>query len=337
MEIDIVSFTGRGEALAKRVEEAFAGAHVCAVYTKWGRRRDAGNYVRAPLAEWTEKRFLEGHAIVFICACGIAVRAIAPSVRDKLCDPPVLVLDEAGTFVIPLLSGHYGGANALAEMLAGRLGAEAVLTTATDVNGLFAVDVFAADNGLWIADRGGIAQASAKLLERGRMTMAVDGEVRGGRPEVDVLVAARRYEKPRAGLHLIPRAVVLGMGCRRGKTCEELAAFVEEELAALDIPLQAVDVLATIDQKAGEPGLAALAERFGWRLAYAAAEELLAVKGEFSGSSFVEQTVGVDNVCERAACLAAGEGARLLLPKTAKDGMTLAVAERKWGVSFDGV
>lgn len=90
--------------------------------------------------------------------CGIAVRSIAPHVKDKLSDVPVLVADEAGQFVIPLLAGHYGGANRLAGELSRALGATAVLTTATDVNGLFAVDVFAASNRLAVAGHDGIAR-----------------------------------------------------------------------------------------------------------------------------------------------------------------------------------
>ena len=95
------------------------------------------------LGVWTGERFADSDALVFIGATGIAVRAIAPHVRDKFSDPAVVSVDEAGQFAVPLLSGHVGGANDLAREVAAAIGARAVVSTSTDVNGLFAVDEWA--------------------------------------------------------------------------------------------------------------------------------------------------------------------------------------------------
>lgn len=89
----------------------------------------------------------ETDAFVFVGACGIAVRAVAPWVNHKSTDPAVLAVDERGIHVISLLSGHVGGANCLARELAQAIGGRPVITTATDLSGLFAVDEFAAGNG----------------------------------------------------------------------------------------------------------------------------------------------------------------------------------------------
>lgn len=104
-------------------------------------------------------------ALIFVGACGIAVREIAPYVKSKKTDPAVVCIDEAGQFVIPLLSGHIGGANALAEKLAEKLDATAVVTTATDVRGKFAVDAWAARHGCAISDMGLAKAVSAAILE----------------------------------------------------------------------------------------------------------------------------------------------------------------------------
>lgn len=117
-----------------------------------------------PLNDWAREMFASMDALIFIGATGIAVRAIAPLVQDKFYDPAVLVMDELGQFCIPLLSGHVGGANELAETISQLTGSQAVITTATDVNHQFAVDVFARKNGVKIADRELAKEISAELL-----------------------------------------------------------------------------------------------------------------------------------------------------------------------------
>lgn len=240
----------QGAELAEHIQEAMDAVWSCKLYTKCSdaRAEGIGISVDQPLAEWTGKQFAAGNALLFIGACGIAVRSIAPHVKDKLSDVPVLVADEAGQFVIPLLAGHYGGANRLAGELSRALGATAVLTTATDVNGLFAVDVFAASNRLAVAGHDGIARVSAGLLRAGYLTMSVAGECEGEIPpevrlvpyppkeSVDVLVAPQCEAGERCSLWLIPSCLLLGVGCRRGKSEEELEAFVRETLEKRSFP-----------------------------------------------------------------------------------------------------
>lgn len=349
MKISIICFTERGETLSEKIRQCLRGKYECILYTRQGRAHSGTDltYVQGKLTDWAAGQFAEKNALLFIGACGIAVRSIAPSVRDKLSDSPVLVMEESGQYVIPLLSGHYGGANALARQIAKEIGAVPVITTATDVNHLFAVDVFAAENNLWIADHDGIARVSAGLLERRTAIMSLAGDHTGNMPkelrlhpyppegEVDILVAVQRPEKYKAKLQLVPRAIVLGMGCKRGRSAAEIEHFVLEQLKRLRIPIQAVGELATIDRKKDEEGLLAFAGKYGLKFHTYTPEALMQAKGEFSGSGFVAEQVGVDNVCERAAVLAAGADGTLLLKKTAWEGMTLAVAERQWRVKFD--
>lgn len=353
-----ISFTARGIELSRRIKQKLEKESFCEIklYTKCSNATDRGEdicFVEESLKEWTGRRFAEKEALIFVGACGIAVRSIAPYLQDKLKDSPVLVVDEGGNYVIPILSGHYGGGNEMAVLLAKQLGAVAVITTATDVNGLFAVDVFAKKNGLVIGAKEGIAKVSAKVLKNRPITFRIDGEVRGTvPPEVellfqkntgsennalpDVTVSVRKAEG--ALLQLYPKAVILGMGCKKGKSCGEIEAFVSEQLELLQIPMAAVRALATIDRKGEEPGFLAFAENYGLPFLTFSKERLNGTEGNFSVSSFVKEQVGVDNVCERAAVAGAnadGKTAELLLKKTAKDGMTLAVAEEKWSVTFD--
>ena len=130
---------------------------------------------------------------------------------------------------------------------------------------------------------------------------------------VDVLVAPQCEAGERCSLWLIPSCLLLGVGCRRG---------------------MAVAGIASVDVKADEVGILALAEQLAVPFLTYPAGRLQCVDGTFTSSGFVAQQVGVDNVCERAAVCAAGEGGRLLVQKTACEGKTLAIAEKKWSVKF---
>lgn len=165
--VRIYSFTGTGSCLALNLAEKLKQeGYVCTGYTvarfaedKRLQRLNDG-WKQEIGASWGE------HALVFIGAAGIAIRAIAPFVKDKFTDPPVIVLDEKGTFAIPLLSGHVGGGVTLAKVLAEYTGGRAVITTATDVQKKFAADVFAMENGLIITDREEAKKISAGILEK---------------------------------------------------------------------------------------------------------------------------------------------------------------------------
>ncbi len=341
MEIWILSYTAAGRSAAERASAVLTrNGHVCRRFAlpKFCAAGDEPLTVGA--AEWAGEGFAKAGALVFCCASGIAVRAIAPHVRTKTKDPAVLVMDERGRFVIPLLSGHLGGANELAETLASGLGATPVFTTATDVNGLFAVDVFARRNHLRIADMTLAKEISAALLAGQpvgfRSDLPTEGtlppELTEGEAELGVLVSAGNETPFPRTLRLIPRRYVVGMGCRRGKSGEELELFFRENLLKSGVSPEEVRHVASIDLKKDEPGLQALCRRFGLELVTYPAERLREVPGDFSASAFVKETTGVDSVCERAAL---AEGGTLITKKTACNGMTFALAKREEAIRFE--
>lgn len=318
MRIKILYFTEKGKATAERLKEGLAGHDVFVVPKG------------TPLADVCADAFRDSEALVFVGAAGIAVRTIAPLVRDKLTDPPVIVIDENGSFVIPLLSGHVGGANSLALEATEAIEAQPVITTATDVSGAFPVDVFAKENGLRIANRDGIAKVSSAALAGKAVTICIKDYP----PEdhVDVLIAdgdSAAGLRDQASIVLCPKRYAIGMGCRRGKSYGELRAFAEEILAENRIDINDAGCIATIDVKKDEEGLNRLSQ--AWRMPLIAfdAGVLAKAEGSFSHSETVLEKVGVDNVCERAAVLAAGRGSQIIVNKTARDGMTIAVAERR--------
>lgn len=293
------------------------------------------------LSQWTGKMFAEKRAMIFVSATGIAVRAIAPWIRDKMTDPPVVTVDEGAQFVIPLLSGHVGGANELARHIADWLEAVPVITTATDVNGKFAVDLFASAYHMTITDRKEAKNISAAVLEGKQIGVfsdlpikkLPDGFVMDRWCEENICITVKDPsfpEKKASYLRLVPRAVVLGVGCRRGTDPEFMKEKVFAFLKEHGIDPTAVKAIASVDVKQDEPAVLDLKQLFDGECLHQPCEQrfytpeqLIQVPGDFKESAFVKKQIGVGNVCERSACAAGG---KLLVEKQAGDGITLAAA-----------
>lgn len=382
MKVSIISFTLKGIELSLKIKKAFSGKteeDLC-LYTKCSHAEkslterklteknlaekdlvESGlSYVEQPLTEWTGEQMKKRRSLLFIGACGIAVRAIAPFLTDKLNDVPVLVMDEQGRFVIPVLAGHVGGANELAVSLAERMGSTPVITTATDLNHCFAVDLFARRNALHIVNKDGIAKVSSRILAGEEVTMAVEEghfrEEEAGIPGekrlleeinvpegirlvsteslADVLVAPASYGQGRL-LTLRPKEYVIGIGCKRGKAAEQIDHFVHRVLKESGISMEQVAAFASIDRKKDEEGILWMSSHYGIPFVTYSAEELQQVEGTFHASEFVKSQVGVDNVCERAALRFSGPDGILITGKQAEDGITAAIVKRIWSVSFD--
>ena len=343
MSCALAAFTRRGCSLMDRIATALKMEQPSEDIRRATSARLSGELGIAcfgTLGSWTAARFEDCSSIIFVGATGIAVRAIAPHVRDKLTDPAVVCVDEAGHYVVPLLSGHVGGANDLAGRLSRLIGAYPVISTATDVNGVFAVDEWARAQGLAIVERQLAKEVSASLLEGHGVGFRSDFEIAGALPdglgatgcELGVHVTLDDLSQPFARtLHLVPRIVTAGVGCRRDTDARALSRALEGALAAGHISPRAVRTIASIDVKADEPALAQLACKLGATCAYHTAAELAAVPGTFSHSPFVEQVVGVDNVCERAACV---DGSRLVVPRRAGGGVTVALAAAEVRLAF---
>ena len=246
----------------------------------------------------------------------------------------MVAVDEQGTWAVPLLSGHLGGANALARAIGRVCGAQPVLTTATDAGGLFPIDDWARRQGCAVADVHKIRDISAALLAGRTLRLYSDWPIEGTPPAGVALAgtkadcdAALTLTDPGPALWLAPRVLALGVGCRRGTP----AAALEEALAALlkreKLCVKSIGKVCTIDRKGDEPGLLAFCAAHGWPLETYTPARLQAAQGDFASSAFVAQTVGVDNVCERAAVLGT-EGGALAVRKQAGAGVTLALAAR---------
>ena len=338
MRLSILSFTRRGCALARRVKQALA-PEGCRMMTMEKFNEPDFELYRPPLTAAVGELFSWCDQLVFIGSTGMAVRGIAPWVKDKKSDPGVTVIDEGGHYVISLLSGHIGGANALAAFLAEAIGAQPIITTATDVEGRFSVDTWAKAHGLSIGSMALAKAVSAAVLEE-NVPICADvplpealpaGLTEGSEGTLGIYVGIHAKKPFVKTLALTPRVLTLGLGCRKNTPREAIEEAVSEALAAYGLNPEAIADAASIDLKAEEPGLLAFCEGHGIPVKFYTAEALRAVPGHFTPSAFVSSVTGVDNVCERAAAAAGGT---IIVPKRAKNGVTVAIAEKDWEVSF---
>ena len=283
--------------------------------------------------------FGESDALIFFGACGIAVRAIAPYIKSKTTDPAVIVIDDQGRYIIPVLSGHIGGANELAEKIAALLGATAVITTATDGAGKFSCDSWAVRHNCAISSMQVAKKVSATILKKD-IPVASDYELPSSLPkglvpgetgELGIYIGIHDKSPFKTTLRLIPRILTLGIGCRKGTSKEHLMSVIKTVFADNNLDIRAVGRIASIDVKKGEEGLLAAAKELQAELVFYTADELNALDGDFDESLFVKKTVGTDNVCERSAVLAGG---KLIVKKTMMEGVTVAVAEKDGRIEF---
>ena len=353
MKISILYFSQTGQKMAQKLAAGLqaSGSEVLLA----GKSKYLPDSIPESHTEWTGKQFESADAIIFVGACGIAVRSIAPFVASKKIDPAVLVIDECGTFVISLLSGHLGGANALAKEAALLLGATPVITTATDLHSRFAVDVFAKNNDCAIFPMEAAKEVSAALLAGEPVGFYSDFSWEGELPEglvaceqigssmerwedavqIGIAVSVQSDCQPfPITVHVVPRLVILGLGCRKGKDATSIEQAVRYSLQEAGIFPEALRGIASIDLKKEEAGILAFTEKWNLSFETFSEEELKGVAGDFSASEFVRNITGVDNVCERSAVLASGQG-KLIQKKIGADGVTTAFALRDWRIRFE--
>ncbi|MGN0678858.1 MAG: cobalt-precorrin 5A hydrolase [Oscillospiraceae bacterium] len=336
MRIAVISVTEKGRVISEKIA-AFLTGHSVSRYCFY-KHCDSGAKSFDKMGELVEQLFPTNDALVFICACGVAVRVTAPLVKSKAADPAVVVVDDMRRFAISLLSGHLGGANRLAEIVAEAISAQPVITTSTDIGGIFSPDSFAAANNLLITDMNAAKEIAAALTNGENVALHSDFACKN-KPAIfcenadkGICISTSAKKPFTLTLNLIPRNIVLGIGCKKGTDCGTISEFVGRILSTAEIDFRRVCEVASIDLKKDEGGLLDFCKSLGVELRTFSAEELSGVQGEFTASAFVSSVTGVDNVCERSAVMAGGE---LILRKCAENGVTVAVAELPVELDFE--
>lgn len=346
MKTAVIALTKNGKELAVKIGQALS-ADIIVKNEAFDKVTVNGQLVlahsfAATFKDVMQKAFFEYEALICIMACGIVVRSIAPYLKNKQSDPAVVVVDELGRFAISLLSGHIGGANRLAEKVADVIGALPVITTATDVNGIVAFDELAVMNECAIENIDSLKYISSELVNGGKVCFFSDCRINGALPENVVpydpenqwkagVVLSNRTDTPAIAdkvLYLRPKNLILGIGCKKGKTKQEIQDAITDFLAKSGRSLLSVRCIASIDLKSGEKGINEFSEERGIPFRTFSAGEIKKVESRFSSSEFVRKITGAGSVAEACAVLA-GTEAKLIRPKTIYNGITLALAEEE--------
>lgn len=350
MRCAVFTATPRGTKTALRVRASLDAS--VDIFGKAGQEMSAGVRVYERLAPQVAAAFRQYDALIFIMATGIAVRMIAGSLKSKLEDPAVLVLDEEAQHVISLLSGHIGGANELTRELAASLGADPVITTATDVQKKLAVDVAAARLALRPSPKEQIKRFNSAVLDDAAIRYVIDENLarasfykkrlddmgltalfgRGLPPEegLTAFITADESVRREDVICLVPRRLVAGIGCRRGTEMSEIRAALEAALTKIGRSIADVSLLASTEAKADEAGLLALSAELKRDIRFHSNEKMQETIDAYglSESPFVKKNIGIGNVAE-AAALASVPAGRLALAKTRFEKVTVALVWEK--------
>lgn len=351
----VLAVTRRGSALAAHLAAELGG--VAVLPARFAAEAEGAQSYDGPAVAEVRRRWARHRQLVLIMSSGIAVRACAPLLANKASDPAVVCLDEAGRSVVPLLGGHRGGANELARRVAALTGGHAAITTASDAQGLPALDLLGREAGWKIDPESALTHAMGCLVNGEAIGCYVDPALANERRQLDewlrdcpdltmvddpaalldaaygaaLLVSHRAlpalWPALRAkAVRYTPPALVAGLGCRRGVPADELRAALAATLADAGLEPAALAALATAEVKAEEPGLLALAAGLGVPLEVVSRERLDALDPAGLSPSKATEQFGLPGVAEPCALLAAG--GPLLAPKRAFERCTVAVALR---------
>lgn len=318
MKIAIIAITTGGKALAAKIADK-------STYTVLGSQEKVADKLRH---HWQD---FDG--FIMIMATGIVVRSIAPLLSSKGEDPAIVVVDEAGNNAISLLSGHLGGANALAHDVASLTGGRAIITTASDTLGHTALDLWARNNGLVVTDKSLLTEKSALLVNRGYLLVfQKDSQIvlpQDLRPTTDIqdadIIISYSLKGDEGQLLLHPQTLVLGTGCRKETSLEDYRVAFAELCGELNICPHSIAKICSIDAKKDEPGLLAFGDSLKLPIQFYPREEINTFADQLTHSAKALEAVGAIGVAEPTALLGASQTTLYCTKKKWKN-ITMALA-----------
>ncbi len=342
MKTAVIAITKHGAAIARKLE---GDRYISAKF----RTEEPATYFEKPIKDLTTEIWPQYEGLVYIVSLGAVVRTIAPFLKDKHVDPAVIVVDDKAQYAISVLSGHVGGANELTTKIAQQLGAQAIITTASDVGKTIPVDILGRELGWTTELDENITAVSAAVVNEEPVAFVQEaGERSWWKRETPLpknirittladapnsmaalLVTDRLIDAPIVGRTVVyrPKSLVLGIGCDRGVTSEQVEKFVLTTLREHRLSFKCVRNVATVEVKRDEPGLKEFCAKHKLELVCYTSEQLKEIKAP-NPSATVEKYVGTPGVSEPAAILSSGGD--LIVPKQKAPMLTMAVARVRY-------
>lgn len=337
MKLACISFTSSGREISRKLKNE--SSHIIVEINKETFQEKVSNHMK--------EIFNNYDGIIFISSTGIALRLIAPYIECKTKDPAVIVVDDMGKYTISLLSGHIGGANELTLEVSKILGNQAIITTASDNRGIDAIDTFAKRYNLEIESMDDAKKLTSLMVEGKKIKLVSDIDVKLNYDNVIKNIIFSQVERPLYDGAIIissiedindlideqdkckpicilrPKNLNIGIGCRRGKSKEEILNAIKEVFEENNLSLKSISKIGTIDVKEDEEGIIETSKEFNCPMIIFTKEDIESIQQKFNESQFVKSKVGVTSVCEPCAYLL---GSEMIVNKKIINGITIAVS-----------
>lgn len=298
---------------------------------------------RGSLRDFVGELFKEYSYLLFIMATGIVVRVIAPYLKDKTIDPGIMVMDEGGDFVISLLSGHLGGANACSQKISKAIGATPVITTASDVLRLPSVDLLARKLHCRMDSLEKAKEITADIVNGKKVGILSDISI--NIPTYDNIKVIESEDVPNShsiiyitnkilvhpfprSIQLIPQNILVGIGCRRGVESKRMIQAINIVFEELGLHRDSLKGLASVDIKKDEVGIREASKYLKVPVDFIDREQIKEVEDRFEVSEFVKKAIGVGAVAQPCGYLISHRGT-CLMKKKKLDGIVLSIWEEK--------
>lgn len=339
MNYGIIALTKNALKLAHKIQSKINDS---AIYTlpKWNDKNSEP--INIAFHKFIKKLFNMHDTLIFIMASGIVVRTISRYIKGKDIDPAILVIDEKGEYVISLLSGHIGKANVSAGFVADKIKAKPIITTSSDLNNKFAVDIMADKLNCHISDLNKAKEVTSLIVNDEPVKTISDTfiklpaylDCKENIAKGFIYITNKKINiNKKNNVILTPQNIIIGVGCKKGTSKNKIIKHINRNLNKLNLNKISIKAFATIELKKDEKGILEAVKYFKTRLKTFSKNKIKKVENKFVKSKFVKEKIGVTGVSEPCAYLASNSTGKMLLNKTSNDGISIAI----WEEGFDKV